>query len=99
MEKLIESMGAFGVIAAIGFAIVFGRDFLNNRRNAKVLKEHEEVKEEVAEKETEITENEKLLEAEKAKREKLKKEKEKELGREVSNEELNDFFNERYPDS
>ena len=73
--------------------------FIKKAKNNSVLADQEEVKDEINKAEVEKARNEEKLKNEALKREEIKAELEKELNREVSDEELVDFINKRYPSS
>ena len=93
MEDVLSNLGIVGIV--IG-AILIGGGFLTKFKNNAALDQNDEGNKEVAEKEKEVAVIDAKLKDEQQKRELIKEQYKKETGREITDEELNDFFNDRY---
>jgi len=97
MEQILEAIGPLGILIAGVLVLVFGNGIITKFKNNSALKENDEGNKEIVKREHDIMEHEILLAHEAKRRLKLKAELEGEKGREITDKELNDFFDKRYP--
>ena len=86
----------FALVA--GVLTLFGMSFFSKRKNDRAIKEHTKTKEEVLEREMDIARSEGYLAAEEDTRKLVREQLSKELDKELSNEDMVDFINDRYND-
>lgn len=83
-----------GLVVALFGGVLF---FRNKAQNAQALNENSETKEKVNKEDIEIAKNDAREEAERAKREVLQGNLQKEMSKDVKGQELASFFNDRNP--
>ena len=92
MESLMDNLGPLALVVVA----LFGAGFLKKYKNNQALKDHDDSDDEINRKEGEFDAIMKEMQAEDEMLNKLREKIEKEQNREITDEELKDFFDKRY---